>query len=391
MISRTWILAIAGSLALTACKAKPEAMAMDMSRPSSPDSSLVSDRTAVRLTPAQAAAIGVTYSVVAQGPLNRSVRTVGQIVAPESSFADVTAKVDGYVDHLYVGATGATISRGQPLLSLYSPMLVSAEQELLSAAHLARGVDPRDSVAQSNAQALLAAARRRLVYWDISPDQITHVESTGEVTKTLTLSAPMSGVVISKGVVQGQTVNAGMALYRLANLSSVWLEGDVFEQDLALVHGGAPVSVTLTAYPGRVFAGRVSFVAPTVDSMSRTALVRVSLGNRLGLLKPGMYGTLELSVALGSVVHVPAEAVVMTGERNLVYVVGVDGALIPKEVVLGIRAGDQVQVFSGVRPGDRIVSSANFLVDAESRLSAGNSTMVGMPGMGEPAPTGAHP
>ena len=391
MISRTWILAIAGSLALTACKAKPEAMAMDMSRPSSPDSSLVSDRTAVRLTPAQAAAIGVTYSVVAQGPLNRSVRTVGQIVAPESSFADVTAKVDGYVDHLYVGATGATISRGQPLLSLYSPMLVSAEQELLSAAHLARGVDPRDSVAQSNAQALLAAARRRLVYWDISPDQITHVESTGEVTKTLTLSAPMSGVVISKGVVQGQTVNAGMALYRLANLSSVWLEGDVFEQDLALVHGGAPVSVTLTAYPGRVFAGRVSFVAPTVDSMSRTALVRVSLDNRLGLLKPGMYGTLELSVALGSVVHVPAEAVVMTGERNLVYVVGVDGALIPKEVVLGIRAGDQVQVFSGVRPGDRIVSSANFLVDAESRLSAGNSTMVGMPGMGEPAPTGAHP
>ncbi len=391
MISRTWRLAIAGSLALTACKAKPEAMAMDMSRPSSPDSSLVSDRTAVRLTPAQAAAIGVTYSVVAQGPLNRSVRTVGQIVAPESSFADVTAKVDGYVDHLYVGATGATISRGQPLLSLYSPMLVSAEQELLSAAHLARGVDPRDSVAQSNAQALLAAARRRLVYWDISPDQITHVESTGEVTKTLTLSAPMSGVVISKGVVQGQTVNAGMALYRLANLSSVWVEGDVFEQDLALVHGGAPVSVTLTAYPGRVFAGRVSFVAPTVDSMSRTALVRVSLDNRLGLLKPGMYGTLELSVALGSVVHVPAEAVVMTGERNLVYVVGVDGALIPKEVVLGIRAGDQVQVFSGVRPGDRIVSSANFLVDAESRLSAGNSTMVGMPGMGEPAPTGAHP
>ncbi len=391
MISRTWRLAIAGSLALTACKAKPEAMAMDMSRPSSPDSSLVSDRTAVRLTPAQAAAIGVTYSVVAQGPLNRSVRTVGQIVAPESSFADVTAKVDGYVDHLYVGATGATISRGQPLLSLYSPMLVSAEQELLSAAHLARGVDPRDSVAQSNAQALLAAARRRLVYWDISPDQITHVESTGEVTKTLTLSAPMSGVVISKGVVQGQTVNAGMALYRLANLSSVWVEGDVFEQDLALVHGGAPVSVTLTAYPGRVFAGRVSFVAPTVDSMSRTALVRVSLDNRLGLLKPWMYGTLELSVALGSVVHVPAEAVVMTGERNLVYVVGVDGALIPKEVVLGIRAGDQVQVFSGVRPGDRIVSSANFLVDAESRLSAGNSTMVGMPGMGEPAPTGAHP
>ena len=391
MSSRTWILAIACPLTLAGCKAKPQAMAMDMTRASTLDSSPVPNRAAVRLTPAQAAAIGVTYTVVAEGPLTRSVRTVGQIVAPESSFADVTAKVDGYVEHLYVGATGVTVRQGEPLLSLYSPMLVSAEQELLTAAHLARGVDPRDAVAQDNAQSLLTAARRRLAYWDISPDQVAHIESTGEVTKALTLTAPMSGVVITKGVVEGQTVTAGMALYRLANLASVWLEGDAFEQDLALVHDGAPVSVTLTAYPGRVFAGRVSFVSPTVDSLSRTAVVRVTLPNRLRLLKPGMYGTLELSAALGSVVHVPAEAVVMTGERNLIYVVGADGALDPKVVVLGVRAGDQIQVLSGVRPGDRIVSSANFLVDAESRLSAGGSSMVGMPGMGEPATPGAHP
>ena len=389
--SRIWMFAVVGTLALGGCTAKPQAMAMDMTGESNPDSSVVPNRATVRLTPAQAAAIGVTYTVVAQGPLDRSVRTVGQIVAPESSFADVTAKVDGYVDHLYVGVTGVTVKQGEPLLSIYSPMLVSAEQELLTAAHLAKEASPQDSVAEANAQALLTAARRRLAYWDISPDQIARIEGTGEITKTLTLTAPTSGVVLTKSVVEGQTVTAGMALYRLADLSSVWLEGDVFEQDLGLMRVGAAVRVTLTAYPGRVFDGRVTFVAPTVDSMSRTAVVRVTLGNRSGLLKPGMYGTLELSAALGSVVYVPSEAVVMTGERNLVYAVGADGTLHPRSVTLGARAGDQVQILSGVRPGDRVVASANFLVDAESRLSAGSSSMVGMPGMGEPANPGARP
>lgn len=358
----------------------------------SPDSSALSGRAPVRLTPAQAHAIGVTYTVVARGALERTVRTVGQIVTSESTLADVTAKVDGYVDHLYVGATGVSVKRGQPLLTIYSPMLVSAEQELVTAAHLAGAVDPEDSGAAANARMLLHASRRRLAYWDIMPDQIAHIEQTGEITKTLALASPLSGVVLTKSVVEGQTVTAGMPLYRLANLSSVWLEGDVFEQDLALVHVGSSVNVTLTAYPGRTFTGRVSFVAPTVDSMSRTAVVRVSLANPEGLLKPGMYATMLLSVRLGAdVMHVPAEAVVMTGERNLVYVVGSDGALHPQPVVLGARAGDQMQVLSGVRPGDRIVSSANFLVDAESRLTAGGATMVGMPGMGEPTSSKARP
>lgn len=392
MISRIWILATAGALLTAGCRNKHEAMAMDMPAASQADSEPVRGRAAVQLSPAQAAAIGVTYTVVAVGPLDRTIRTVGQIVAPESSFADVTAKVDGYVERLYVGASGVAVRRGQPLLSLYSPMLVSAEQELLTAAHLAQAVDPRDSTAHSNAQSLLSAARRRLSYWDISPDQIAGIERTGEVTKTLGLVAPMSGVVITKAVVEGQTVTAGMALYRLANLSSVWLEGDVFEQDMGLVRVGAPVSITLAAHPGRTFTGRIAFVAPTVDSISRTALVRVALPNAGGLLKPGMYATLLVSVHLGAhLVHVPAEAVVMTGERNLVYTVATDGTLRPQEVTLGARAGAEVQILSGLRPGDRIVASANFLVDAESRLTAGSSTMVGMPGMGEPASPGAHP
>jgi Cu(I)/Ag(I) efflux system membrane fusion protein len=277
------------------------------------------------------------------------------------------------------------------LLAIYSPMLVAAEQELLTAVHLARSVDSTDHAAAINAQVLVSAARRRLAYWDISADQIARLEQTGEITKSLTLAAPVTGVVLDKAVVEGQAVEAGMKLYRLANLSSVWLEGDVFEQDLSAVHNGAPARVEFASYPGRSWVGHVTFVSPIVDSMSRTATVRVSLDNAGGLLKPGMYGTMYFTASLDAgVPHVPAEAVVMTGERNLVYVVRSDGALQPREVILGPRAGDQIQILSGVHPGDRIVASANFLVDAESRLATDGSDMAGMPGMEAPA-SKAHP
>jgi len=389
MTRRFGLFLLAGAVAVGACrrKAPPPVVA---ATPGDTSAGLAT-RSPVHLTPAQMSAIGVTYTVVQTGALTRTVRTVGQVVAPESGLVDVTTKVDGYVERLYVATTGAAVRRGDPLLAIYSPMLVAAEQELLTAVHLARSVDSTDHDAAINAQVLVSAARRRLAYWDISADQIARLEQTGEITKTLTLAAPVTGVVLDKAVVEGQAVQAGMQLYRLANLSSVWLAGDVFEQDLAAVHNGAPARVEFASYPGRAWAGHVTFVSPIVDSMSRTATVRVSLDNAGGLLKPGMYGTLFLTSSLdANVAHVPAEAVVMTGERNLVYVVRSDGALAPREVVLGLRAGDQIQVLSGLRPGDRIVASANFLVDAESRLATDGSGMAGMPGMEAPAGK-AHP
>jgi Cu(I)/Ag(I) efflux system membrane fusion protein len=254
-------------------------------------------------------------------------------------------------------------------------MLVAAQEELLAAKRL-------DSAAHSgDTESLLEASRRRLSYWDISRDQIEHLERTGQVTKTLTLNAPVNGVVLEKMVVAGQSVTSGMKLYRIADLRTVWIEGAVFEQDLAFIRVGTPVRAELAAYPGRFVDGRVSFVWPTVDEQSRTARVRVAFANPGGLLKPGMYATLLFEALVGrDVLQVPAEAVVQTGERNLVFVVGEGGALAPREIVLGSSAGGRFQVLSGLSGGEQIVASANFLVDAESRLATG-AGMAGMPGM----------
>lgn len=379
-------------LALPGCRSKSPAdgMAgmtaeeharMGAAAPAAGDTGMTSGREPVHLSVAQARAIGVTYAVVERGAIARTVRTVGQIVPAESRLADVTTKIDGFVDSLFIDATGTPVRRNQPLLTLYSPMLVAAQEELLTAKRLAAAVDSGNGDAWRNAQALLAAARRRLMYWDISPDQIDRLERTGEVTKTLALRAPTNGVVLEKMVVAGQAVMAGMKLYRLADLSSVWIEGDVFEQDLALIRVGATARVGLAAYPGRPFSGRVSFVWPVVDPQSRAGRVRVVLSNPDGVLKPGMYATLLFDARLGAAaLSVPAEAVVMTGERNLVFVVGPDGALTPREVTLGVRAGERFQILAGVTEGERIVASANFLVDAESRLTA-DKGMPAMPGM----------
>jgi Cu(I)/Ag(I) efflux system membrane fusion protein len=392
-MSRAFAIFAAGALALASCGGEPEAegtggmTAEEHARmlaggtAGATDTAGAAARQPVHLTADQARAIGVTFTVVERGPLARTVRTVGQVVPAEPSLAEITTKIDGFVEQLLVDATGAPVRRGQPLLTLYSPMLVAAQEELLAAKRLAASVDSTDTEAWRNGQALVEASRRRLAYWDISAEQIERLERTGELTKTLTFTAPFNGVVLEKMVVAGQAVMPGMRLYRIADLSTVWIEGAVFEQDLALVRVGAPVRAELAAYPGRAFDGRVSFVWPTVDPESRSARVRVGFGNRAGLLKPGIYATLFFEAVVGpNVLSVPAEAVVMTGERNLVFVVGPEGALEPREIGLGTRAGDRFQVLDGLSGGERIVASANFLIDAESRLATGGS-MAGMPGM----------
>ncbi|HET7470302.1 MAG TPA: efflux RND transporter periplasmic adaptor subunit [Gemmatimonadales bacterium] len=386
-MKRVVVAGLAGLLVAAACRAKPAPAGMTaeeharMSAGGGASDTAAADRQAVHLTADQARAIGVRFTVVTLGPLTRTVRTVGQVVPAEPNLADITPKIEGFVDRLFVDATGVPVRRGQPLLAIYSPMLVSAQQELLTAIHLAQSVDSTAPEAWRNAQDLVAAARRRLAYWDISAEQIDRLEHTGEVTKNLTLVAPFNGVVMEKMVVAGQGVMPGMKLYRLANLSTVWVEGEVFEQDLGLIRVGAPVHVELAAYPGRTFAGRVSFVWPMVEAQSRTGRVRVVLANPQGLIKPGMYATLLFEATLGrDLLSLPAEAIVQTGERNLVFVEGAGGMLEPREVTIGGRADGRLQILRGVVEGERVAASANFLIDAESRL-AGGGGMAGMPGM----------
>ena len=390
---RFWM-ALGAALALVSCKGRKdqspmagmtaeEHAKMQAGGAVAPDSA--GARQPVHLTAEQARALGVTYLTVRRDSMSREIRTVGQVVAPESTITSVTPKIEGFADHLFVNYTGQLVRRGESLLTLYSPMLVAAEQELLTAKRLAAEVDSSAGDAARYAQQMLQAARRRLSYWDITPDQIARIEQTGEVTRTLTLVAPFDGVVLSKDVVEGQRVMPGMQLYRLADLRSVWIEGDVFEQDLEFVRVGSRAHFELDAYPGQHLMGRVSFVYPTVDPASRTGRVRVTASNASLRLRPGMYATMYFDAPVGrAVLAVPREAVVMTGERNLVFVRDSSGMLAPRDVVLGAGTDEQVQVLRGLSEGETIVAAANFLVDAESRL-AGGGGMPGMAGMQMPA------
>jgi RND family efflux transporter MFP subunit len=319
------------------------------------------------------------YTTVRRETLTKEIRTVGQIMPAESRLADVTTKIEGFVEVLFVNTTGAAVRRGEPLLAIYSPMLVAAQEEFLTAKRLAARVDSSAPEAWRGAQATLDAARRRLTYWDISAEQIATLEQSGQVTKTLTLASPVHGIVLEKDVIEGQRVMPGERLYRIADLSEVWVEGELFEQDLRLVREGGQAHIEVAAYPGEHTMGRVSFVYPTVDVESRTNRVRVTVPNRDRRLKPGMFATIYFDAVIGrDVLAVPMEAVVVTGERNLVFVRDADGVLTPRDVVLGTRAGDRVHVLSGLQEGETIVGAANFLVDAESRLGSTGASMPGM-------------
>ncbi len=396
------LVGLSAVLALAACGGKKDAMpgmtAEEHAKmqaggtAGATDSAGVTQRQPVHLTPEQARALGVTYLTVRRDTLSRSIRTVGQIAAPESTITSVTPKIEGFVEHLYVNYTGQPVRSGEPLLTLYSPMLVAAEQELLTAKRLASEVDSASGDAARFADQMLQSARRRLAYLDISQDQIARIERTGEVTKTLTLAAPFDGVVLTKDVVEGQRVMPGMELFRLAGLGTVWVEGSVFEQDLEYVRMGSRAHFELDAYPGQHFMGWVSFVSPIVDPANRTGRVRVTAPNPGSRLRPGMYATLYFDAPVGrDIVAVPLEAVIITGERNLVFVRAPDGMLVPRRVVLGPRSDERVQVLSGLTAGEMIVASANFLVDAESRLANSGDAMPGMSGMQPGTPAAQTP
>jgi multidrug efflux pump subunit AcrA (membrane-fusion protein) len=311
--------------------------------------------------------IGVALSTVERRPLPLSVRAVGTVAYDETRLATVNPKVEGWVEALHVDFTGAPVASGAPLLEVYSPMLVTAQEELILAARLWGEAAP--GRAADNATQLLESARRRLAYWDIPEDEIRRIEESGQTTKTLTLRAPASGIVVEKNVVQGDRIMPGMTVYRIASLSRVWIEADVFEKDLALVAEGQSAVVTFEAFPGRTFAGRVTYVYPTVSMRSRTARIRLELPNPALELKPGMYASVDLLVPPSEPsTIVPRSAVIETGERALVFVRRADGMLHPREVVVGRTSGQLTQILEGVSPGEQVVSSAAFLVDAESNL-----------------------
>ncbi len=341
----------------------------------------------VMLTRDQAQRIGVTYTTAVMSALVTEVRTVAQVNYDETRVRVIAPKLDGWIDELFVNYTGQSVRAGDPLLSIYSPMLVAAQQELLLAAQLQKDVAGATTEAQRNATALRDAARKRLQYWDISATDIERIEQTGQIQKSVVLRAPVSGVVVEKNVLSGQKVMAGDALYKVADLSVVWIEGEVFERDLATVHAGQVVHAEFQAIPGATRTGRITYIYPTINADTRTARIRVAMANRDFALKPGMYATIRVESANGAnVLNLPRAALLSTGTRDLVFVHGAEGALTPREVVVGTANETRIQILRGLRAGESVVASATFLVDAESNLGSAIGGMGNMPGMQIAAP-----
>jgi RND family efflux transporter MFP subunit len=318
---------------------------------------------AISIDPVTTQNMGIRTGTVTKGPLRRIIRTVASIDYDETSLVDVTVKFKGWITKLDVNATGQQVHKGDPLFEIYSPDLYSAQTEYLMALN-----NPAD--AAGGAQTLKSSALTKLKYFDVPDEQIAQLEKTRQVTKTLRIDAPRDGIVVEKDAVEGQMVDAGMKLYRLADLSLVWVQAQVYEQDLAFIQPGQEAVVSLSYLPDRTFHGRVTYVYPTVDEKTRTAKVRMEFHNPGYFLKPGMFATVELRAELEpSTLLVPDSAVLRSGEKNTVFVALDGGRFEPRAVTLGPRSEDNMyQALRGLAEGERVVISGQFMLDSESQL-----------------------
>lgn len=340
-----------------------DSMGMDMV-PVYEDEAAAAEAATISIDPVTIQNMGIRTGIVTNGPLRRVIRTVGTIDYNESALADVTTKFKGWIEKLYVDATGKLVMRGDPLFEIYSPELYSAQTEYLLALREAPTTDP------AGRNALLESARLKLKFFDISDEQIAELEKTRQPTKTLRVGAPIDGFVIEKMAVEGMMAEAGMKLYRLADLGLVWVYAEVYEQDLPFIQLGQEALVSLSYLPDRQFRGRVTYVYPTVDEKTRTARVRMEFHNPGYLLKPGMFASVELRAELApSALLVPDMAILRSGEKNTVFVALDGGKFEPRTVTLGPRAEDDMyQVLSGLNEGERVVTSGQFMLDSESQL-----------------------
>ena len=336
------------------------------------------DGKTIKISLAKVQKLGVEIAPVERRSLSHSIRAVGTVQADERGLFVFNTKFEGWIDKLHVNATGETVHRDEPLMEVYAPELVVAEQEYLLAWRALQGMGGASPDNRAAAKQLMDASLRRLQNWDISEDQLKRLEDTGSVSRTLTLRAPVDGVVLEKTAVEGMRFMPGEPLYRIADLSTVWLIADVFEQDLGAVKKGEEAHIAVNAYPGTTFSGKVDFIYPTVSHDTRTGKVRILVPNADQRLKPGMYASVTLDAAVGDtpVLAIPESAVIDSGTKQSVLVDRGQGRFEPREVKLGAHADGFYEVRSGLADNERVVTSANFLIDAESNLRAAFKTFV---------------
>ncbi|HZJ56463.1 MAG TPA: efflux RND transporter periplasmic adaptor subunit [Myxococcaceae bacterium] len=328
----------------------------------------------VGIDPQRQQLIGLRTAPVTEGAVGGSWRTVGRVAVDETRVHHVSLRFSGFIEQVYVDYVGKQVRGGEPLFSIYSPDVVSAEEEYLLA------LRTRDALGAGSAKAgedLVAAARDRLKLWDIPESELRRLERTGKVQRTVTLYTPMSGVVTKKDVVMGHRVAEGDMPYEITDLSQLWVLADAYESDLTRVKLGMPATLTLQAFPNREFPGKVIFIDPMLDPKTRTAKVRLAFPNPTGELKPEMFGEVTLRAPARKGVSIPTDAIIDSGTRKVVFVSLGEGKFRPQEVKIGTTDGDRSEVLEGLKPGDQVVTRANFLVDSESRLRASLSALEG--------------
>src|SRR5258708_6060726 len=335
--------------------------------PSQPETALAP----IQLSPQRMQSIGVQIGEVKYQPVNDEIRLYGNVQASERRLAYVQPRFAGWIRKLYADATGDFVRKGQPLFTIYSPDLVATEQEYLIAKRNQADLQQSSVTGvASGAASLLSAARDRLLQWEISSSEIAKLDTEGKVITDLTINSPVSGYITEKSALPNMYVQPEMHLYTVSDLSDVWVLAQVFQNDAGKIKPGDQAEVTVDAYPGRVFTGRVDYLLPQVDTATRTLPVRLVIPNPGLKLRPGMYVNVRLRRPLGRLLVVPGSAVFHSGTRNLVFVYRGEGNIEPREVELGSRVGDQQIIAKGVREGEQIVVSANFLIDSEAQLQA---------------------
>jgi Cu(I)/Ag(I) efflux system membrane fusion protein len=326
--------------------------------------------------------IGVKIGTVEMRSLQKVIRTVGRVDYDEKRIVTVSLKIGGWIEDLYVDFTGKFVRKGEPLLTIYSPELVSTQEEYLLALRAKKSLikSPFPEVAGSG-ESLAESARRRLKLWDITDEEIKRLEESGQAKKTVTIYAPFTGFVLEKSAYKGMNVMPGMALYKLADLSVVWLYADIYEYELPYIRLGQQASIQLSYIPGETFTGKAIYIYPSLNPETRTAKVRFEIPNSHERLKPEMYANVEVKVYLGQKLAVPEGAIIDTGIRQMAIIDKGSGYFEPREVKVGAKVDNYYEVISGLKAGERVVTSANFLIDSESRLKEAVGGMAGMPGM----------
>jgi len=310
--------------------------------------------------------IGVRYAKVERKPLRHTIRAVGLIVPDKTRNWQFVSRVDGYVQKLDVTAPGELVEKDAPLLSIYSPDLLTSEREFVELLRMRDQAKSKD--ARETPQRLIESAKRRLQLWNVTEQQIAYLEKTRKASDTLTLLSPFRGVVQSVPFEQGKSVKPGDLLVEVADLSVVWLWAEFYENELSMLQVGQKLTVTAKSYPGQNFDGTLSLIDPFLDATKRTAKVRIDIPNPDFKLRPGMYVNAELEMDMGAALTIPVSTVMPTGTRSVVFVDKGEGKLEPRIVQLGTKYGDIYEVKSGLQENERVVASANFLIDAESKV-----------------------